>query len=254
MLLFVYLFVLFCFELTFSSHHELQVLWVSYSQVRAPPGTGSPTFLSSAAGPHSVTPGLSFEPYLPINPAKPSLLFVTPNSIHTFRSINSFLQFIWLVFFSSFVKFLKYPWTSSWFCIVSIIRWRWFVNLRDNFSFPWHTLFYMPRSIAMQFEDVACFEFGLLLISCLNSGEYGQSDGPTLYHSLQSLTWWWKTRWLLVVCLSLFPSMIASGVKRIFGPFRCGLGTCCTQRFWLSSLRPLTHKHWRQFTPEVGMN
>jgi len=92
----------------------------------------------------------------------------------------------------------------------------------------------MPGKTTVQFEDAACLEFGLTPISCLNSVAYGQSAIPTLHHPLWSLTWWWKTPWLLVVYVSIFSSMIAFGVKRIFSLFGCGLGTRSTQWFWLA--------------------
>lgn len=68
----------------------------------------------------------------------------------------------------------------------------------------------------------------------LNSVEYGQSDVPTLYNPVWSIIWWQKMDWLLVVYISIFYSIIPSDVNRIFRPFRCGPGTCCTQRCWLS--------------------
>lgn len=41
-------------------------------------------------------------------------------------------------------------------------------------------ILYAKKHSAIQFEDAACFELGLFLISCLNSVEYGQSDVPRL--------------------------------------------------------------------------
>lgn len=50
---------------------------------------------------------------------------------------------------------------------------------RELFISLVHFILDAKKHPAIQLEDAACFEFGLFLISCLNSVEYGQSDVPT---------------------------------------------------------------------------
>lgn len=139
--------------------------------------------------------------------------------------------------FFQLCKIFKVPssWTSFWFYIVNVISWRWLVNLRGNFSFPRCTSFYMPRNTLLfnlKMQHALSWDFSLSAVWI--QWNMGRVMFPALYHSLWSLTWWWKMHWLSVVYISIFPSAIASGVKKRFRLFRCGLGTCCTQWFWLS--------------------